>query len=439
MAVYLDHNASHPLLPLVREKLAEAIFNEDPSLGNPASIHRKGQRAKKMVSDLRLLLSEFLGRGDGDEFVFTSGATEAINLALRGFVDELELQQKPVSILSTQVEHSAVIDTLNDLAKKKQSLNIDYLSVNSRGAIDSAPLQQKVTEKISEGRDVLLVLQLVNNETGVFLNLPELLAPLFQEFGPSPVFSKLAGSASKNKKIKNNRLWVLVDAAQALGKVPESYIRQVLHFADYMTLSAHKMGGPQGIGALWLRADAPLKAQVTGGNQERKRRAGTFNSLGALGWKFALNDWKSLGDSYRARLLEMREYVRRELQKIKGLEIHGDWSDGARFQLCNTLNFHVEGCPEESLLLAMDLEGFELASGSACNSGSLKPSKVLLAMGYPETVALSSLRLSLGIENTPNQLENFVEVLAKKIEHIRQSREEAKRILPHLETEMGVL
>ncbi len=433
MPVYFDHNASHPLLVSVREKLAEAIFQENPALGNPASIHRKGQRAKKMVAELRAELCKFLGRTDTDEVVFTSGATEALNLAIRGFVQETKKQGMPSALLASTIEHSAVVDTLNDLANTS-SVQTSYIGVNTVGDLNFEELKEKVTQLIGQNVNPLLVLQIANNETGSIFDIPALLESLTKEFGAAPTF----GNKTKMDAPRRARLYVLIDAVQGLGKMDEAYLRRVLHYADAMVLSAHKMGGPQGIGALWLRSDFPLCAQMTGGTQERRRRAGTFNSLGALGWLYALQDWSLNGQAYRDRMKDLRDYVRLELLKIPGLHIHGNWAASPSQQLCNTLNFHVEGCPEESLLLALDLAGFELSSGSACNSGTLKPSRVLLSMGYPDTVALSSLRLSLGTENTPTQIEAFVETLNEKIQHIRKVRKENRLNLEVLDTELGV-
>jgi cysteine desulfurase len=228
------------------------------------------------------------------------------------------------------------------------------------------------------------------------------------------------------------RIWTLLDAAQALGKLDEAMIRRPMHYADYTALSAHKMGGPAGIGALWLRPGSPFKGQITGGVQERRRRAGTQNAIGALGFLTALRDWAENGAHYRARLTELRAWLAEELLKIEGLKIHGLGARGELPGLPNTLNFHVEGCPEESLLLALDLDGFAVSSGSACNSGSLLPSHVLLALGYSEDVALSSIRASLGVETTLDELRAFAASVAAKVEQVRSSRLRSRELFGEL-------
>ena len=218
------------------------------------------------------------------------------------------------------------------------------------------------------------------------------------------------------------RLFVLIDAAQALGKMDESEFRRGMHYADYVSLSAHKIGGPAGVGALWLRRGVPFRSLITGGVQERKRRAGTANSLGLYGWHVALREWMKFGDEWRSGISALRTRLYEELKTIDGLQVHGISAAGALPALSNTLNFHVDGCPEESLLLGLDLEGFCVSSGSACNSGSLRPSHVLKAMGYSDEVALSSIRATLGVETTLEQVLAFANAVKRLVIHIRKAR-----------------
>lgn len=340
MPVYFDHNASHPLLVSVREKLAEAIFQENPALGNPASIHRKGQRAKKMVAELRAELCKFLGRTDTDEVVFTSGATEALNLAIRGFVQETKKQGMPSALLASTIEHSAVVDTLNDLANTS-SVQTSYIGVNTVGDLNFEELKEKVTQLIGQNVNPLLVLQIANNETGSIFDIPALLESLTKEFGAAPTF----GNKTKMDAPRRARLYVLIDAVRASEKwmrriCAEFCIMPMPWFYRPTKWEALKELGPFGYAVIF-----PLCAQMTGGTQERRRRAGTFNSLGALGWLYALQDWSLNGQAYRDRMKDLRDYVRLELLKIPGLHIHGNWAASPSQQLCNTLNFHVEGCP----------------------------------------------------------------------------------------------
>ncbi len=422
MNIYLDCNATHPLLPAVREGLARAMGAEANFLLNPSSIHRAGQEAKKFVAEFRQFFCEqYLGRSDPDEIIFLSGATEALNLAMRAFAADKKSSNQEFILMASAVEHSAVLDTMKDLQSQALTLPVD-----PEGKLIASELFLAVEKAVAADQDVLLAVQAVNNETGLSLGLEEILPELYKLYGPRESLSPAQARRWKDGEKQRQRLWILVDAAQALGKMPEAQIRSLLHFADYMAFSAHKMGGPSGCGLLWIRPKAPFRAQMTGGSQEKKRRAGTFNSLGAYGFYLALKDWQEHGKLYRERLLALRNYVFEELQKIPGLHFHG------KPELCNTLNFHVEGCPEESLLLALDLEGLFVSSGSACHSGSLRASHVLQAMGYADEVAYSSLRLCLGVHNTQADAQRFVEVLTQKVGQIRRARLKAQELLPEL-------
>ncbi|MBS1984061.1 MAG: aminotransferase class V-fold PLP-dependent enzyme [Bdellovibrionales bacterium] len=426
--IYLDCNATHPLLPSVRQGLSQAILQECPSLANPSSIHRRGQAAKKGISDLRAALCQALGRGDGDEFILLSGATEAINLAMRGFVEERLLAGRTTKVFATTVEHSAVIDTLGALP-----CPTEQFSVRHDGSLDIPAVLASIGDTLgaNDTTDVLLCVQLCNNETGVAFDLDALLPQLHARFGQKPQMhqQKIKGG---QHPLSAQRVWVLLDGAQALGKLDPARVRRALHFADYLSLSAHKLGGPAGVGALWVRPQAPFKAQMTGGTQERKRRAGTLNSVGALGFRLALEAWAEHGNAWRAHMRRLQEKLAAGLREIPGIVLHGVPTQNDVPALPNTLNFHVDGCPEESLLLALDLDGFCVSSGSACNSGSLKPSRVLTAMGFTRDEALSSLRVCVGVETTDQEVEDFLSSVRKKVAHIREARRQSAELLPEI-------
>jgi cysteine desulfurase len=425
--VYLDSNASHPLLPNVRKSIAELMLSQE-DLVNPSSIHRPGQKSKRVVTELREELCKILGRSDNDEFVLLSGATEAINLMMRSFVVEKnKIERKPVLFIS-RVEHSAVLDTARDLAEN-YGAGLEWIEVDSRGQISTPELVSRIQNIISASdlNDVLWVAQAANNETGVSFEFREILPKLHQEFG-SKVLLDLPKIKNKYQK-SAQRFWFAADCAQALGKLDDSDIRFILHHSDYAAFSAHKLGGPMGIGCLWHRPESPLRIQMTGGVQERRRRAGTHNILGIFGFLVALRDWNSCGDLWRKQMSDLRNYVADQFREIPGLVIHGSQADGSLPALCNTLNFRVEGCPEESLLLAMDLAGFAMSSGSACNSGSLKPSHVLKSMGLSTEQSLSALRFCLSAQSTKEEVDMFVKTLKEKIAQIRKAREQSKEFL----------
>ncbi len=429
--IYLDCNATHPLLPAVRKGLSQALMNCEATLSNPSSVHRRGQKAKKMVADFRETLCQFLGRGDGDEFILLSGATEGINLAMRGFVADRKTAQRKIGLITSTVEHSAVLDTFRDLKETENSavLQTELLPVSRSGQLNANQLHQTVDAMLDDpSRDVLLILQLTNNETGVSFEIQNLLAPLFAKYAPKPQ-THLPKEKGGRHPHTTQRLWVVLDGAQALGKLDDAYIRTAMHYADYLALSAHKIGGPSGVGTLWVRPNSPFRVQITGGVQERRRRAGTLNSLGALGFHLALQDWQVHGQNYRAHMQRLRGMIAQGLKEIEGCILHGVSENGELPLLPNTLNFHFEGCPEESLLLALDLDGFCLSSGSACNSGSLKPSHVLVALGYSVEEALSSVRVCVGVETTESEVQEFLMSVRAKVEQIRKARIKAIELL----------
>lgn len=388
-----------PLLPAVRESLVHAL-ESSYDLANPSSIHKPGQRAKELLYQCKKELCEYLGTRDSEEWVLLSGATEGINTILRTFENK--------NVAYSNVDHSAVVESI-----AKMSWNSAFeLKVKSTGQFCEKSLvefESYLDQLLLKQESCLLNWQLVNNETGVMFRL-EILEALVRKY-------------NQNKQT----LFVLVDAAQALGKVDESYVRRAMHLADYAVFSAHKIGGPTGIGALWMREGIPFAPLVQGGNQEKRRRAGTHNTLGVVGLLAAIKDWKEKSETYRAQMLDLKKRAFGQLSRIEGFALHGELN---ALNLCNTLNFHFASCRDESLLLALDLEGFYLSSGSACNSGSLKASRVLLNMGVSEEDAVSSLRLCVGPQNTENEIDLFCERIAHRVQHIRESRNRWSQELP---------
>ena len=379
------------------------------------------------MAETRRQLGSLLGRADGDEFVFLSGATEAVNLAFRGFAEERRALGRRIRLVTTRVEHSSVLDTVRVLDPE-----VAIVGVDRHGQINESELFAALEAAAAADFDILLGLQATNNETGVCYDLERILKEVYFRFGPGASEAAPVRGAKKFSAAPEQKVWILVDAAQALCKMDDSEVRRILHFADYAALSAHKMGGPTGIGALWARPKSPFRAQISGGTQERRRRAGTPNSLGLYGWLVALQDWTVNGAAYRARMKRLRDLVFERLGATPGLVVHGASAQGELPRLPNTLNFHFEGCPEESLLLALDLDGFALSSGSACNSGSLRPSHVLVAMGFPVDEALSAVRMCLGVETTEADVEAFTRAVNEKVLHIRASREKARTLLPEV-------
>jgi cysteine desulfurase len=417
------------MLPAVRTALSSALEEADHQLLNPSSVHRHGQKSKAMMAKLRASLGAWAGRADGDEWVFTSGATESINTILRGFCAHRKLEGRKPCIFTSKAEHSAVLETLEySGAEVKELVDID-----THGQLDFQRLEALLIDALSKPEtDVLISLNLLNNETGVLLDFDELgkvLGRVREKFEDAQIVS-----GSKRFHVENNshRIWIHFDAAQALGKLEPRLLRMAWYLADYVSLSAHKMGAASGIGALWLRPQVPFTPFMTGGVQEKKRRAGTFNSLAAFTWISALEDWRVNGDEYRNQMKQLRERLHARLLKIDGYQVHGLTREGQLPAAVNTLNFHIRDCDEESLVMALDVEGFSVSSGSACNSGSLKPSHVLLAMGYSSSIALSSVRLSLGAQSTLDEVDAFAECLEAIVRRIRDGKSYWAGVLPEV-------
>ncbi len=407
--VYLDNNATMPLLPSVKEALRAALLND---LANPSSIHRPGQKAKELLYHCKKELCEWLGTRDTEEWVFVSGATEAINSVLNSFAGQ--------TVVHSSVDHSSVFESVQSWPKRLE------IKVKSCGQFCEKSLSAAEAQIESLDR-CLLNWQLVNNETGIAFDL-SILEKLLKKFNTQNSFGdKNAQSTGKQK------IFVLMDAAQAVGKLDESLLRRAMHMADYVVLSAHKLGAPTGIGALWMRDGLPYSPLIQGGSQEKRRRAGTHNTLGIAGFYAAIQDWRKNGSTYREKMLQLKTRALQKLSTIEGFTVHGTHHAGC---LTNTLNFHFAGCVDESLIVALDLEGFYLSSGSACNSGSLKPSRVLSAMGVGDEDAVSSMRFCVGPQNTPEEIDLFCERIAHRVEHIRKSRSKWKELLPEMKDEM---
>ncbi len=403
--VYLDHNASMPLLKSVREALACAILEKEELFSNPSSIHTLGQKGKETLYELKRELCELLGIKDTEEWILTSGATEAINTVLQSFGGKV--------LAYSSVDHAAVFDAHKFVPFKKTF----ELKVDRNGQLDRECLANFVKE-VSEGTlnegqlkndQVLLSWQLTNNETGICFDL-----------------ETLAWLKSQLKE----KLFVMIDGAQAVGKLDESFIRLALHYSDYFVFSGHKIGAPAGIGALWIRPHSPYQPLLNGGTQEKRRRAGTPNTLGIYGLRVALADWRKNGSRYRENMLQRRAELFAALSQVEGFVVHQN--EKALQFLSNTLNFHFLDCTDESLVLALDLEKLYVSSGSACHSGSLKASHVLTAMGYSEEEALSSMRVCCGPETSAEEMSLFTERLIHRVKHIRSSRSKWAELLPEM-------
>lgn len=378
MRVYLDHNATTPVDPPVAD-LVDRVLREE--FGNASSVHSFGQRAKTRMDDARESLATLLG-AEPAEIVFTSGGTEADNLAVRGIADLFEASPRR-HLIASSIEHEAILNTLKVLGKR--GWRITLLPVDQSGIVSPDALATAI------GDDTALVSVMhANNEIGTIQPI-ETLAAIAHEHGA--LFH--------------------TDAVQSIGKIPVDVQR--MH-VDMLSLSGHKCHAPKGVGALWLRRGTKLLPTATGGRQERNRRAGTENVPGIAGLGEAARLARARLDSDGQRVRELRDYFeQRVLDLVTGTVVNG----ARETRVPNTSNISFEGVEAESLLIALDLEGIAVSTGSACSSGTLQPSHVLKAMGLSSRRIQSAIRFSLGKTTTRPEIDRVLEVLPSVVERLR--------------------
>lgn len=352
-AVYLDYNATTPLRPEVIALMGEVMAEP----GNASSVHGFGRQARKRVEDARGQIAKVFNVGP-QQIIFNSGATEGNNTILKGFAGQ--------RILISGIEHASILES---------GVKAEIIPVTQDGIVDLEAFRKMLAQ---EPKPALVSVMYVNNETGVIQPVAEI--------------ARLARDAGAV---------VHTDAVQAVGKI--AFTREELG-VDFITLSAHKFGGPQGIGAIIMAPKAPLPKLLHGGGQERRQRAGTENVAAIAGFGMAVHLAQHGLGTYQA-LKNQREKIETALlQSTNTLRIHGQQSP----RVANTTAFSLTGTTSETLLLALDLEGMAVSSGSACSSGTVKPSHVLMAMGVSEDEAKCSLRISLGWNTTDQDIEDFI-------------------------------
>ena len=375
--VYLDHNATSPLRPAA----ARAVDEASAETGNPASMHAEGRRARRIVEQARSSVARLVGAAP-DEVVFTSGGSESIAAAVRGVCGRAP-RDRPRIVVSA-IEHSAVLES----ARLAASHGFVVVGVPStpEGRVD---VERFVTQI---GDDVALAcLQWANNETGVVQPVEEV-----------------------GRRCRERGVPFLVDAVQAAGKIPLDPRRAC---ADLLALSGHKLGGPQGTGALVVRNGIVLEALIAGGAQEQRRRAGTQSVAAQAGFGAAAESAVREMDDETRRLLMLRARIETRLQQIcPEIRFHGR----AGIRLVNTVSFSIPDVPGETLVIALDLAGFALSTGSACASGAVEPSHVLLGMGLDDTEARSAVRISLGWSTAAAEIERFLAAFPEVLERVRQ-------------------
>ncbi len=375
--IYLDNNATTPLAPVVGEAMRPWWSGQ---FGNAASVHWFGQRARAAVETARQAVADLMG-ASANEVVFTSGGTEADNLALCGIAEKQRARGN--HIITSSIEHPAVLASCRVL--EQRGFEITYLPVNEDGLVRVEDLRRALRSET-----ILLSIMTANNETGVIEPIRE-----------------IASVA------KSNGVIVHSDAVQAAGKIPIDVNNLNV---DLLSLSAHKIHGPQGIGALYVRKGIDLAPLIVGGNQERRRRAGTENIAAAVGFGCAaeLAGRDALEESPRVAALRDR-FEQALVRRLGSIRVNGA---GAR-RVPNTANLGFGGVEGDALLMALDLEGIAASMGSACSSGSLEPSHVLKAMNAPDEILRGSLRFSLSKFTTPEEIDRATEVVVRVVERIK--------------------
>ncbi len=383
MEAYLDYNATTPLDPEVRKVMTEAL-----SFANASSFHQAGQKARNAVEEAREIIAESLSCEPGD-LIFTSGGTESDNLAVRGVLMARLLERRHL-VVST-IEHQAVLHTARHLEKRR--CEVSFIPVSADGVVKLDELEKAVSD-----RTALVSLMHANNETGVIQPVAE---------------------AAKIAHAKGALFHV--DAVQSYGKLdldPESL------GIDLLSISAHKICGPKGAGALYIRKGVKIEALLHGGHQEKNVRPGTENVAAIAGFgKAAELVQKNKAEESR-RVGTLRDRLEKGLlEKVSGTRVNGDTNR----RLYNTSSLSFEGLDGETLLMNLDLLGIYVSTGSACTAGSVEPSHVLLAMGLPEKAARATIRFSLGRFTSDAEIDYALANVPSVVEKLRKASTEAKK------------
>ena len=377
--VYADHAATTAVSDTALNAMLPHFTR---AYGNPSSLYRFAQEAKTDLEQARADIAACLNARP-EEIFFTSGGTEADNWALRGAAEWMALKGKPTGhIITTAIEHHAVLHTAQYLEKRGYA--VTYLPVDENGRVDPAAVEAAIRP------DTLLIsVMAANNEIGTVEPIGEI-----------------------GRVARAHGILFHTDAVQAVGHIP---VDVKAWNVDLLSLSGHKFGGPKGVGALYVRKSLRLPPLIHGGGQEKGRRSGTENVPGAVGMAAALKEAVGELDRESPRLAALRDRLIAGLTAIPYARLTGDPVN----RLPGTASFVFEGVEGEALLLHLDAKGICASSGSACSSASLDPSHVLLAIGLPHAIAHGSLRLSLGAENTGEDVDYILETVSRVVEYLR--------------------
>ena len=378
--VYIDYNAIIPLRPEVKAAMIEDL----EIFGNASSMHASGRAAKARVEQARAAIKKLIGARDGT-VLFTSGGSEANNTVfhtMRWLIESQGTQSKN-EIITSSIEHPCVMNSALNL--KKAGFKVTILPVDEYGKIKIDELKKALSDKT-----LFVSIMSANNEIGTVQDIKEI-----------------------TSAVKKSGAFMHIDAVQSVGKIP---LNAEELGVDYITVSSHKIYGPKGIGVLYIKKGSPLFPLVLGGHQEDGLRAGTYNNTGIFGFGKAAEIAANEVMKYGRETSVLRDRLKKGLlEKIPNIRINGHPVD----VLPNTLNVSFPGAEGESILLSMDIQGIEASTGSACASGSLEPSHVLLATGVGPELAHGSIRFSLGWGITENDIDYIIEVLPPIITRLR--------------------
>ena len=376
--VYADNSATTRLSPVVLEKMMPYLTEQ---YGNPSSIYRLGGKAKEAVEGARENIAKNLGAAKPNEIYFTSGGSESDNWAIRGVAHSMKAKGKN-HIITSKFEHHAVLHTCEAL--EKEGFEVTYLDVYENGIVRPEDVENAIKDTTS-----LVTIMYANNEIGTI----------------QPI-SEIGAICRKHNVIFHT------DAVQAAGYVKINVTEQNI---DLLSMTAHKLHGPKGTGLLYVRRGIVIENLIYGGAQEKGKRAGTENVAGIVGLDAALQIAVDTMDERNKKIAALRDKLIDSLLKIERSRLNGD----RVHRLPNNINMCFEGIEGESLLLKLDMNGIQSSSGSACTSGSLDPSHVLLAIGLPHEIAHGSMRISFSEETTEEDIDYIAKVVPEVVTYLR--------------------
>ena len=388
--IYIDHNATTPLAPKVLEAMLPYLKD---IYGNASSLHAFGQDSKKLLEEARVLMAELLNAEKPEEIIFTGSGTEADNMAIKGLLTSSLVKGK--HIVTSQIEHPAVLNTCEYMLK--YGCETTYVGVDKFCRIDPEAVRKAIRPDT-----VLVSLMQANNEVGVIEPIAEISKMIQDE------------NEKRAKMLNSHKIYFHTDAVQSAGKLKIDVQKLGV---DMLSIAAHKFYGPKGVGMLYLKMGTPVESILHGGHQERILRAGTENVAGIVGMAKALeNSVREMGKE-QPRLYFLREKLEKGItENIPETFVNGHYLE----RLSGTLNVSFKYVEGESLLLALDLEGIAVSTGSACASGSSEPSHVLKAMGVETATAQGAIRFSLGHQNTEEDISYILEVLPRVVSRLRE-------------------